>query len=217
MMNGLKTWARGLWWRIRGQGAYPVIVERVRTSGTADSSSRTGSHQDHAGHDQRSSHINPVEAAEVIFAPSHGEEDSFQFTHVAADGSIPNQGEVWDRERDAMRVRRRKFLMVTCSRSVVRSPEEISCICTECNGADINSVRCIVCGAILCQIHARVLEHPTGPAIYCRQHLNEALDNWDTWAAYDANNGKQPQRNNYDGRPYAIARYSQNGGSQHAE
>lgn len=216
MINVLKTWARRVWWRLRGQQGVPVIVERVYAGGSSDRSSCIGSQQSHADHDQRFRNINPTDAAEEIFAPSHGEEDSYKFTHVEADGSIPNQGEVWDREHNSMRVRRRKFMMVTCSRSVVRSPEEITGICSECNGPDVNPVRCIVCGAVLCQIHARVLEHPTGPAIYCRQHLNDAMDNWDTWAAYDANHGMPSQRKIYDGRPYAIARYSPHGGTGNA-
>jgi hypothetical protein len=135
---------------------------------------------------------------------------------MEADGTVPHQGEMWDREHNSMRVRRRKFMLITCSRGVVRSAEEINGICSECNGPEAAALRCTICGAILCQVHARVLEHPTGPVVYCRQHLEEALDNWDTWEAYDVQHGAQPNRSMFQGRPHSVARYTQQGGIRHA-
>lgn len=194
----------------------PVIVQSYHGQRFAGETPRREAGPRTADEAGRFRNINPADAAEEIFAPSHGEEDSYRFARMEADGTVPNQGEVWDREHNSMRVRRRKFMMITASRAVVRSPEEITGMCTECNGPDALAVRCAVCGAILCQIHARVLEHPTGPAVYCRQHLEEALDNWDTWEAYDANRGVPTARKMFDGRPYAIARYFQPGGSRNA-
>lgn len=211
MFKKIKSFLTGVWWRFRRHPAMSVVVRRMKTNGF--------------GQEQRYQHgenlgdigdgfgrMDPTDAAREIFAPSHGSEDSYEFARVGPDGTVPHQGELWDRENNSMRVRRRKFMLVTCSRGVVRSAEEINGICSECHGPEAAVVRCSRCGAILCQLHAYVLEHPTGQAVYCRKHVEEAMDSWDTWAAYDIQHGVKPSQSVYPGQPHSVARYLQNKG-----
>lgn len=208
MFKKIKSILTSVWRRFWRHPAMPVVVHRME----ADGFGPERGHQRRENHDARADgfgRMDPAEAAREIFAPSHGEEESYGFAQVGPDGTVPHQGEQWDRENNSMRVRRRKFMLVTCSKGVVRSAEEINGICSECHGPEATAVRCSICGAILCQLHAYVLEHPTGQAVYCRTHVEEAMDNWDTWEAYDIQHGTQPNKSVYPGRPHAVARYSQ--------
>ena len=208
MFKKIKSFLTEVWWRFWRHPAMPVIVRRME----ADGFGQARGHRRRENRGDRTDgfgRMNPAEAANEIFAPSHGEEESYRFTQVGPDGTVPHQGEQWDRENNSMRVRRRKFMLVTCSKGVVRSAEEINGICSECHGPESIVVRCSICGAILCQLHAYVLEHPTGQAVYCRTHVEEAMDNWDTWEAYDIQHGVQPNRSVYPGQPHALARYLQ--------
>lgn len=211
MFTIIKTWIRKVWRQFIGQPDMPIVIRPIIEGGD----NRHWWRHNAKNHDAEEDHfrrMDPTEAAREIFAPSHGEEDSYGFTRVGPDGTVPHQGEQWDREHNAMRVRRRKFMVITCSQGVVRSAEEINGICSECHGTEATVVRCSVCGVILCQLHAYVLEHPTGNVVYCRTHLEEAQDNWDTWEAYDVQRGVRPSRSVYPGRPHAVARYLQKQG-----
>lgn len=129
--------------------------------------------------------MDPETAARTIFAPRHTEEDSHAFVSMAGDGTVAGNVEIWDRRNNTLQVRRRETLMVTCSNGVVPSARSINGICAVCGGPDELVSRCAVCGVVLCQLHAKVLDGSSGAKVYCPEHLAEALDKWDTWAALD--------------------------------
>ena len=215
MFERIKTWMRNAWWQLRRRSVMPVIARRVPRANSTGTGPRR-----FAGNgvedDARSERMGPTEAAEKLFAPSHGEEESYGFSRVGQDGTVPHRGELWDRERNSMRVRRRRIMLVTCSGGVVGSGEGIKGVCSQCGGFDSTVMRCARCGAVLCQLHAHVLQHPTGPVVYCQHHLDETMNDWDTWEASDIQRGVQPKKSVFPGRPWAVARYSEQGGSKNA-
>jgi hypothetical protein len=214
VFESLMTWLRSRWRRLRRPEETAIVVRRAarldRTTGLRSVPRRGG-----ATDDARSTGIDPVDAAE-IFAPSHGEEERYGFSRLDPDGSVPHRGELWDREHNSMRVRRRRVMLITCSGSVVPSGESITGVCSLCGGVDSVVHRCVRCGAALCQIHARVLQHPDGPAVYCPAHLEKALEDWDTWAAWDSEHGTKPTKSPFPGRPWAVAKYHSPTGDRHA-
>lgn len=194
-------WQR-LWWRITSRSFAPVVVRQVHAR-DADG------HQDrrHAGDRQFQytppGGMDPAEtAARTIFAPTHEEEQCHEFASMNNDGTVVSSSELWDRENNSMRTRRRRTLMVTCSRGVVLSPEAIRGMCSVCGGPDDSIARCDVCGATLCQLDGRVLEYPTGPQILCPTHLAIALDQWDTWLASDCGFSRAKAG------PFSLSKYS---------
>ncbi|MDD5677082.1 MAG: hypothetical protein PHW60_03700 [Kiritimatiellae bacterium] len=208
MFSRIKTWIRRVWRRFEGPPNVPIVVQ-PHVTGTEGPYGRDRRAENRDVEDADFRRMDPAEAAREIFAPTHNEEESHGFVEVGPDGNVPHRGERWDREHNSMRRRIRSFMLVTCSKSVVSSAEEINGICNECHGHESAVVRCSICGVILCQLHAYVLEHPAGPAIYCKAHLKEAMDNWDTWEAYDMQRGVKPNRSVYPGKPHALARYVQ--------
>ena len=210
ILNRLK----GLWWRMAGRSRTPVVIRRVDAGDWSQQKRRRSGVRPEA--QEGDPGMGAERAAEEIFAPSHGEEDSYGFSRVGQDGTVPHRGELWDRENNSMRVRRRRVMLITCSGGVVPSPEEIKAVCSECGGVDSVAHRCARCGATLCQLHAHVLHHPTGPVLYCRTHLEEAIDDWDTWEAFDVQHGMQPAKSIFPERPWAAAKFTQRGGNDNA-
>jgi len=119
-------------------------------------------------------------AADSIFAPRHGAEDNVSYRPVDKDGNVLRESELWERENNSMNVRRRRTYVITSSGAVI-SPDQVRVRCSECGGYDDVVFRCRACGKSLCHQHARVLNYPSGPIIYCRKHGREATRSWNTW------------------------------------
>lgn len=180
-------------WEPRRKSGAPMVVRWREAPGATAGPTRSAWSYSPSPGTTGSAPFGAEEAARQIFHPlGHGESESYGFTRVGSDGTVPHRGELWDREGNSMRVQRRNYMLVTCSGNVVRSPEEITCICTECRGVDSVSHRCVKCGVILCQLHANMIHDATGTRVYCRTHLAEAIDNRDTWADYDRRHGTPP-------------------------
>ena len=215
MFERITSWLRRLWGRVSGRQSRPVLFRhRIHDSGGTE----TGRRPADRGQDDNNGHFNgmdPAAAAAEIFAPRHGEEESYRFAGVSPDGTVPHQGELWDRQNNSLRVRRQRVMLITCSRAVVPSAEEIKVVCSECGGIDSVGYRCARCGVALCQLHAHVLQHPDGSVLYCREHLEEALDDWDTWAAYDLQHGVPAAKSVFPGRSWAPAKNAASGGGHH--
>ena len=215
MFEKITMWMRRLWWRVSGRQTRPVLFRQRVYGGGATEGGRRPAAGRQADNNGPFNGLDPAGAADEIFAPRHGEEESFRFAGVGPDGTVPHHGEIWDRQNNSLRVRRQRVMLITCSRGVVPSAEEIRVVCSECGGVDSVGYRCARCGVALCQLHAHVLQHPDGPVLYCREHLEEALDAWDTWAAYDAQQGKPAAKSALPGRPWAPAKYAPPGGGHH--
>lgn len=190
--------------------ALPVLVHTFEYNGPAgDKHHRHARAPHNAG--TRFTGIDPAEAAADIFAPSHGEEDTFRFSRVSPDGTVPHLGQLWHRQNNSMRVHRRRTMLTTGSGGVVSTPEEIKGICSECGEPEAEPlIRCARCGVVVCQLHGLVIPHD--PHIYCRTHAAEAIEGSDTWTAYDIQHGLQPEQSVQPARPWAVAKYSQCGG-----
>ena len=204
MFERIKTILRNLFSRFR-RSELPVVVRRIEYAGpTGDARHRHARPAE--PHDARFDGIDPAEAAADIFAPSHGEQDTYRFSKVAPDGTVPDRAELWDRQNNSMRVRRCQNMLITGSGAVVSSPVEIRGICAECGEPESEVARCARCGAVVCQLHGYIV--PPDPHTYCLEHAIEASEQTDTWAAYDIQHGLPPERSVYPERPWALAKDS---------
>lgn len=211
MFERIRTFFRRLRWRLFRRTSLPIVVRRIERTdhGNHYNARHTGTA---ANNNTRFTRIDPAEAAEEIFgSPSHGEQDTFGFSRVHNNGTVPHRAEIWNRQNNSMRIHRHRKFFITASNAVVASPEEITGICSECGGPESGPVlRCARCSAVVCFLHGYVI--PPDPHVYCRLHAAQALEEADTWTAYDLQHGLPPEQSVYPSRPWTVAKYLQQGG-----
>jgi hypothetical protein len=181
------------------------LIFRPRSNGGTRSRGQTNQGSVPNNGSRRSNPLDPLHAAEEIYAPRHGEETRYMFTAIPKNGDVLHQSEVWKRKENSLLSTITNAFLITASGSVVPTADQIKARCYECEGMEDVIIRCARCGVSLCRLHAYIIYQSSPPVAYCKRHIQEALADWDTWAAYDQAKGVAPKPLVHPNRFWSVA------------